>query len=411
VSNKPIVIIGSGHAGVQAAARLAELRWDGGIILVDQEDTTPYERPPLSKEVLKSTDTVPVSLLRKDTFYADNGIERINGQSVRAIDRGSRQIQFTGGARLSYHRLIIATGSTPRPLDVPGADLPGVHTLSSRADALSLREALTARSRVAIVGAGYIGLEVAAAAVALGCDVTIVEFRDRVLSRVTSEVVSRHFEALHRVNGARFVFGAGVRALDGDGRVERVVTTEGTVMDVDVVVVGIGVAPNEQLAQDSGLACDDGILVNPQCQTSDPEVYAVGDVARCITDDDPRGLRLESVQNAVAQAVTAANHIVSQSCEVKSEVPWFWSVQHGTRLQTAGLRHPNDEIVVRGSAESGRFSVLYLRNGRLAAIDTIDALKDFLPAKKLIAAGAMLDPRLAADPSIKLPQAQTSFVQ
>ncbi|QSE92568.1 FAD-dependent oxidoreductase [Rhodococcus pseudokoreensis] len=411
MSDKPVIIIGSGHAGVQAAARLAELRWDGGIVLVDQEETAPYERPPLSKEMLKSADPTALSLLRKDTFYRDNNIERISGRPVRTIDRAARQIELAGGVRHSYHRLIIATGSTPRRLDVPGADLPGVHTLSSHADALALQKALTAGSRVTIVGAGYIGLEVAAAAAARGCDVTIVEFRDRVLSRVTSEIVSRHFESLHRSNGARFVFGAGVRAFEGDGRVQRVVTSDGTSLDTDIVVVGVGVVPNQQLAADAGIACDDGILVNPHCQTSDPEVYAIGDVARCLRDGEPRGQRLESVQNAVAQAITATNHVVSQSCEVKTEVPWFWTVQHGTRLQTAGLRHESDDIVVRGSALAGKFSVLYLREGRLAAIDTVDALKDFVPAKKLIAAGAALDPARAADPSIKLAQSQTDIAQ
>lgn len=398
-----MVIVGAGHAGVQAAARLAELGWDGGIVLADQEDPAPYERPPLSKDLLKAGHPGTASRLRQESFYPDKKIDRIAGTPVTRIRRATREVELWDGARVRYGKLVLATGATAHRLTVPGADLPGVHTLKTWADARAVKAALAPGRRVVVVGAGYIGLEVAAAASELGCAVTVLEFQDRVMSRVTAEPVSRHFEALHRAHGVRFVFGAQVSEFRGTGGVQRVVTADGGAYEADAVVVGVGVVPNQRLAEEAGIVCSDGIVVDEHCRTSDPDVYAIGDVSRLVAGSVNR--RLESVQNAVAQAITAANHVAS-GAGTRPEVPWFWTIQHGVRLQTAGLREPGDDVVVRGSAEDGRFSVLYLREGRLAAIDTVGSLRDFVPAKKLIAAGARLDRSRAADPSVKLTQAQ-----
>jgi 3-phenylpropionate/trans-cinnamate dioxygenase ferredoxin reductase subunit len=397
----PIVIIGAGHSGVAVAAGLRTRGWEAGILLLDSEKEMPYERPPLSKELLKAGAQDQSALMRKEKFYQDKRIERWAGHTVDAIDRPGRTVLLSDGSRLGYHRLVIATGSRARALTVPGAGLPGVLALRTRDDALKLKRLLVPGARVAIIGAGYIGLEVAAAAAACGCDVTVLEFQDRVMSRVTSAPVSRFFENLHERNGVRFVFGAAVTAVEGAGRAERVVTADGTVFPADVVLAGIGVVPNQELAQEAGLQCQDGILVDDDGRTSDHHIYATGDVTRFTGRLDGASQRLECIQNAMAQADIVAAHLTGQA-PADPEIPWFWTVQHGVRLQTAGVRHPDDEVIVRGTPAGGKFSVVYLRNGRLAAVDTIAGLADFRPAKKLIAQRAPIDPTLAADPGTAL---------
>ena len=401
MSNGPIIIIGAGHAGVSVAARLAELGRAQGTVLVGEEDSVPYERPPLSKEMLDLGSPFAGSLLRPERFYAEKGIELLTGLRVTSIDRATRQINLGRGRRLRYGTLVIATGSEPRRLNVPGAYLPGVHVLRTASDAGRIRESLSSGGRLVVAGAGYIGLEVAAAAVKAGCAVTVLEAQDRVMARATSKPVSGFFEELHRAAGVRLDLGAAIGAFDGTDNVQRVVTTGGEVHPADFVIVGVGALPCQWLAQDAGVACDDGILVDRAARTSDVDIYAVGDVSRTA---GPQGVRLESVQGAAAQAIAAADHIVTGEVTAP-EVPWFWTDQHGVRLQTAGVRAPTDELVLRGDPRDGRFSVLYLRHGRLAAIDTVGSLKDFMPGRKLIAAGARLNRGLAADPSVKLTQA------
>ncbi len=402
-------MIGAGHAGVQVAARLAELRYPGQITLIESDPGLPYERPPLSKDFLKPGAGDAAVPLRKEHFYGDKGIELIAGTSVVGIDRDGRDVALGDGRRIGYGYLVLATGSRPRPLRVPGADLPGVSMLKTSADALALRRELVPGARVVIVGGGYIGLEVAAAAVHRGCQATVLEAQDRVMSRVTCEVVSRYFEDLHRSAGAEVILGATVTEVGGAGQADRVVMADGRVHAADVVVTGIGVVPEQELAERAGLACSDGILVDSRGQTSDPLIRAAGDAARVVIDDLGASLRLESVQNAQSRAVRVADHIAWQAAgegttpgQGKVEVPWFWTVQHGVRLQTAGLRAADDDVVLRGDVDGGQFSVLYLRDGRLAAIDTVGSLRDFIPARKLIVAQARLDPHLAADQTVHL---------
>jgi 3-phenylpropionate/trans-cinnamate dioxygenase ferredoxin reductase subunit len=400
----PIVIIGAGHSGVAVAAGLRTRGWGGNILLLEAEKETPYERPPLSKEFLKAGAPVESTVLRKDRFYEDKRIDRRAGLTVYAIDPAGRSVVLSDGSRQGYHRLVIATGSRARSLTVPGAGLPGVLALRTRDDALELKRSLVPGARVAIIGAGYIGLEVAAAASAKGCEVTVLEFQNRVMSRVTSEPVSRFFEQLHEQHGVRFVFGAAVTAINGAERAERVVTADGTSYPADVVLAGIGVVPNQEIAADAGLECHDGILVDGDGRTSVPDIYATGDVTRFTSSIDGVSQRLECIQNAMAQADRVAADITGQDA-AETEIPWFWTVQHGVRLQTAGVRHPADEVIVRGAPTDGKFSVVYLRDGRLAAVDTIAGLTDFRPAKKLIVQKSRLDPLLAADPGTPLTDA------
>lgn len=403
-ATEPIVIVGAGHAGVAVAAGLRTRGWQGGILLIDAEKEAPYERPPLSKELLRPGAPEQSTLLRKEKYYEDKEIERIGGLTVDSLDRAGRTVLLSDGSRRSYHRLVIATGSRARALPVPGAALPGVQALRTRDDALELKRALVPGARVVIIGAGYIGLEVAAAAAKSGCEVTVLEFQDRVMSRVTSEPVSRFFENLHEANGVRFVFGAAVTAVEGNERAERVVAADGASYGADVVIAGIGVVPNQELAEQAGIDCRDGILVDEHGLTSDPYVYAVGDVTRFTSPWDGASQRLECIQSALAQADGVAEAI-ARGASKTTEIPWFWTVQHGVRLQTAGVRHPDDETIVRGTPAEGKFSVVYLRSGKLSAVDTIGGLTDFRPAKKLIAEGARLDPALAANPAVSLAEA------
>ena len=318
----PIVIIGAGHSGVAVAAGLRTRGWGGSILLLEAEKETPYERPPLSKEFLKAGAPDESTVLRKDRFYEDKRIDRRAGLTVYAIDPAGRSVVLSDGSRQGYHRLVIATGSRARSLTVPGAGLPGVLALRTRDDALELKRSLVPGARVAIIGAGYIGLEVAAAASAKGCEVTVLEFQNRVMSRVTSEPVSRFFEQLHEQHGVRFVFGAAVTAINGAERAERVVTADGTSYPADVVLAGIGVVPNQEIAADAGLECHDGILVDGDGRTSVPDIYATGDVTRFTSSIDGVSQRLECIQNAMAQADRVAADITGQDA-AETEIPWF----------------------------------------------------------------------------------------
>lgn len=407
MADAPIVIVGAGHAGVHAAARLVEHESPGGIVLIDEDDAEPYERPPLSKDLLKSGATPKFPRLRKSSYYGDNGIERMTGRSVVAIDRTARAVTLDDESTVSYHRLVLSTGSSPRTLPVPGGDLPGVVVLKTLKDSAFIRTKLVPGSRIVIIGAGYIGLEVAAAAVEAGSEVVLLEMQDRAMSRVTSRPVAEFFESLHAAHGVRFVFGASVVAVRESGNALEVVCADGNTHAADLVVVGIGVSPNQEVAEAAGLACSDGIIVDEHARTSDPSIYAAGDATRFTCPREGVSLRLECVQNAISQADAAANHIMGLPAS-EPEIPWFWTVQHGVRLQTAGVRNADDDIVIRGDPDAGRFSVLYLRDGRLAAIDTVRSLKDFVAGKKLIASRVPVDVRLSADPAVPLIEAQAA---
>ncbi|MFF2114319.1 NAD(P)/FAD-dependent oxidoreductase [Rhodococcus koreensis] len=406
MDNKSVVVLGAGHAGVHAAARLAESGRFDRITLVDAQSGVPYERPPLSKEALKAaTDSVRKPLRRPD-YFAAKGIDLVTGAPAVQVDRSRTAVILAGDTRIPYDTLILATGCRARPMAVPGVQLPGVFSLRTAADSAELTPHLVRGNRLVIIGAGYIGMEVAAAATERGVVVVVLEAQDRVMKRVTSEPVSRFFQQLHEAKGTTFHLGTSVTEFTGLGRVDGVRTSDGQWLPADLAVVGIGVVPNDSLAHEAGIDCSDGILVDQHCRTSDPNIYAIGDVTR-FSFSDSEVIRLECVQNALHQAEKATRHILGHTMP-ESEVPWFWTVQHGVRLQSAGLRRESDETVFRGDPRSGRHSVLYLREGRLAAIDSIGSLADFTSAKKLIGARTALDPATAADPHQKLSAAQLS---
>lgn len=401
VVERDVLIVGGGHAGAMAAIGLRQNGFSGSITMVGDEAALPYERPPLSKAYLNGSLEQHRLYLRKAEFWQDRDIDVRLGTPVTRLDAQDRTATLSTGEIIRFTWCILATGGRARPLPVPGAELAGVHYLRTLTDVDGIRASLAPGARLAVIGGGYIGLEVAASARKLGHDVTLIEALDRVLARVTSPVVSRFFEAKHSAEGVNVLLNTGVTAIEGGDRVTGVRLSSGELVPADAVVVGIGIIPNCELAVETGLACDNGIVVDELCRTANPNIFAIGDVARHPNVFAPGPLRLESVQNAVDQAKTVVGVITGNPVPY-ADLPWFWSDQYDVKLQTAGLAIDYDEIVVRGSSSASPFSVCYLRNGTLVAIDCINSIKDFMAAKKLIASQAAPDRARLADPSIAL---------
>jgi 3-phenylpropionate/trans-cinnamate dioxygenase ferredoxin reductase subunit len=402
-----VVVVGAGQAAAQLVEALRRRGYGGSIAVFGEEPWLPYQRPPLSKKYLAGGLPVDRLQLRQPAFYADQKVDLHLGQTVTRLERDARQVWLADGSAHPYDALVLATGSRPRSLPLPGIDLGGVHVLRSIADADALRaDALRAVDRPAgravILGGGYIGLEVAATLRQLGLEVTVLEVAERVMNRVVAEPVSRWYEAEHARRGVDIRLGARPIALEGDaeGRVRAVVTAAGT-LAADVVVIGVGVLPNDGLARDADLPCENGIQVDERCRTADPAIHAIGDCTNHPSVHYGGRVRLESVDNAVEQANTAAADLLG--IEARHErVPWFWSDQYEHKMVIVGLSQGHDQVVLRGDPASGAFSCCYLRDGELLAIDTINVAKDHLAARKLIPTRLRPDPSRLADPSIAL---------
>jgi 3-phenylpropionate/trans-cinnamate dioxygenase ferredoxin reductase component len=396
MNDSSVVIVGAGHAGVQVAASLREEGFEGPVTLLSAEPHLPYQRPPLSKAFLKGAMEADGLPLRAAQFYSDKGVDLLLGEEAIQIDRGSRSVELASGRRLSYSHLVLATGARQRPLVAPGIDLEGVLVLRDLTDARGLREQLGAARRIIVVGAGFIGLEIAATATSLGGEVTIVEVAPRPLGRAVSPVTSAFFLDAHQAFGARILLGVGVVALHGqDGRVTAVELSDGVILPADLAIIGIGVLPEDRLARRSGLACDNGIVVNEHLETSDPLISAVGDCAIFPSPFVGFPVRLESVQNAVDQARCVARRIIGKP-EPYAALPWFWSDQGDLKLQIVGLSHGCDEWVVRGDPQTRAFSVFGFRGGELAAVETVNKPGDHMAARRIIAAKLPLSPEQAA---------------
>lgn len=400
MTSESIVVVGGGQAAAQLIVSLRLGGFDGRITLVSDEDTSPYQRPPLSKQYLSGKLERTRLLLRQPAYYESKGVQLLLGRRVLSIDRQTRRAELDNGAELGYDHLVLATGSTLRRLTIPGSDLPGIHYLRSLADADRLRSELIPNRRIVIVGGGYIGLEVAATAKQAGAKVTVLEAEDRLMSRVVSASVADWLAALHRDSGVRICLGAQVSGFAGQGRVQGVETTSGS-HAADAVVVGIGVLPSADLARACGLSEDNGICTDEYCRTNDEAILAAGDCARAVNTSLGTAVRLESVQNAVDHGRVAASVILGTPKPYAS-TPWFWSDQYRVKLQIAGLAAPADETVLRGDPRSGSFAAFRLREGRLTAVEALSSPRDFIMGKKLIASGARPDPDLLEDPSVPL---------
>jgi len=404
---EPIVIVGAGQAGAQAAEILRKRGHRAPIVIIGDENLLPYQRPPLSKKYLAGAMERDRLLLRHSAHYSDNGIEFRLGFPVVRIDRTAKQVDLADGSQVHYSRLLLATGSRPRLLPVPGAELAGVHYLRTAADVDSLRREFHPGRRAVIIGGGYIGLEVAGTCRDVGLEVTVVEAADRVMSRVVAPVVSNFYEAEHARHGVKILFGTRVAELVADGsssgteRVVAVKLADGRELACDFVLVAVGVEPVDSLARDAGLPCDDGILVDEYCRTADPHIWAAGDCARHPSIHYSMQVRIESVDNAFEQGASAALNMLGLTT-VHDKVPWFWSDQYDLKLVIVGLSQGFDDLVVRGDPSSRAFSVCYLKGGELIAVESINHNKDQMAARKLIPARARPDRTKLADDAIAM---------
>jgi 3-phenylpropionate/trans-cinnamate dioxygenase ferredoxin reductase subunit len=402
-----IVIAGAGHAAGQIITTLRQQKFAGQIVLVGDEPYLPYQRPPLSKKFLAGEMPAERLYVKPESFYDDPRIDVRLETTVTAIDRTAQTLEIEDGDDIAYEKLVLALGSRVRTLPVEGADLNRVHYLRSIADVETIRAELDIGRHLVIVGAGYIGLEVAAVARTLGLDVTVVEMADRVMSRVVSPEISDFYQIEHTNHGVKLRLSTTVAALRGRKRVKYVETGEGEEIPADLVIIGVGILPNTEIAEQAGLDISNGIVVDDRCQTSDPNIYAVGDCTSHPNDIYGRRLRLESVHNAVEQAKTAANNLCGRETRY-SDVPWFWSDQYDLKLQIAGLSEGYDDVVIRGNPADRSFACVYLRKGRLIAIDAVNAPRDFVHSKALIAAQALISTDKLADAEISLKDLATN---
>jgi 3-phenylpropionate/trans-cinnamate dioxygenase ferredoxin reductase component len=399
-----IVIAGGGQAAVQTADTLRRKGFAGKLTVVGEEPWLPYQRPPLSKKYLGGSLERERLLIRPAQFFAEHNISALLGRRVTDVARAARHVRLDDGTVLPYDALVIATGSRPRRLLAPGGELAGVHYLRSIADADCIRSAFSPGGRLIVIGGGYIGLEVAATARELGMEVTVLEMAARVMSRVTCAEVSAFYEAEHARHGVNIRCNESVRALHGDagsGRVRAVLTEAGGEYPADVVIVGVGVAPADELARAAGLECENGVVTDAHCRTADEAIYAAGDCASHLNRQYGRHLRLESVDNAFEQGTTVALNLLGTATP-HDKVPWFWSDQFDLKLIIVGVAHGYDTVIVRGTPATRTFSACYLRDGELIAIDTVNAPKDQMAARKLIPAHARPDLAKLANPAVAL---------
>lgn len=397
-----IVVIGAGQAGAQAVQSLRLFGYDGAITLVGDEAALPYQRPPLSKAYMKGELAEDRLYFKPSAWYEDQKVETLLSQSVEGIDRAAREVHLQHGGKLPYDALIIATGSRPRALPVEGADLANVFDLRGLSDVEHIQPKMIPGTKLVIIGAGYIGLEAAAVARQLGLEVTVLEMADRVLARVTSPVISEFYESLHREHGVDIRTGARLDKLAGaDGKVTHAVLADGETIEADMVLAGIGIVPNIELAADAGIACNNGIIVDEDARTNDPRVFAAGDCTVRPLAHYARTGRLESVHNAIEQGKLAAAAIMGKP-RPNIDCPWFWSDQYDVKLQIAGLSMGHDEVVVRGDQSAGKFAAFYLKNGRLIAVDAVNSPPEFIASKKLIMTGAVVAADRLSDTNISM---------
>jgi 3-phenylpropionate/trans-cinnamate dioxygenase ferredoxin reductase subunit len=400
MSKQTSLIVGASHAGTQLALSLRQGGWSGRIVLIGDEPVNPYQRPPLSKDILSGAKSFEQISIRPGSVLENAGIELMLGHRVEKIDRSSKTVTLDDGSSLGYDKLALTLGAYPATVPLSGVDKHGVYYLRNLADVEHIRPHIGHGKSAVIVGGGYIGLEAGSVLRQTGMRVTVLEALPRVLQRVTAPVVSTFYERLHDEEGLRVVTGCLVTSIEGDKRVERVFCADGSEFDAGLVIIAVGVLPNTGLAEAAGLDVEDGILVDEFARTSDPDIVAAGDCTRHYNPIYRRRVRLESVQNAMDQAKTAAATLNGMP-QPYHALPWFWSDQYDVKLQIAGLSQGYDNIVLRGNPDNGRsFAVFYFKGDHLLAVDAINRPGEFMAGKKLLLQGAGVDKSRLSDESI-----------
>ena len=393
-----IVIIGAGHAAGQAAASLRQAKFEGPITIIGDEAHVPYQRPPLSKQYLAGTQLADKVYLRAEKFYADKDIQLMLDTRATQIDPSTKTINLDNGETIAYEKLLISTGSRPRKLSIEGSDLSGIHYLRTMDDVDGIRADVKPGANLVIVGGGYIGLEVAAVGIELGMNVHVLEMEERILQRVTTPEMSAYYHKLHTDRGVHIHTQTGVTGFSGNGSVEKVLCGDES-FDADIVIVGIGIIPNIEIAEEAGIHCDNGIVVDDHCRTSDPDIYAAVD---CTNHPNPlmnKRLRLESVPNAMDQARVSTANMLGDD-KVYAAIPWFWSDQYDLKLQMVGFSADGDSQVLRGDMDTHQFAIFYLKDGKVVAADAVNSPKEFMLCKQLV--GKPADPAKLADPETDL---------
>jgi len=397
-----VLIVGAGHGGAQAAIALRQGKFEGSIAIIGDEPELPYERPPLSKEYLAGDKSFDRILIRQPAFWEERHIAMLPNRRVVAVDPAAHRVTTDDGAEIGYGKLVWAAGGHARRLSCQGHDLTGVHTVRTRADADRMTAELPEVQHAVVIGGGFIGLEAAAVLAKFGKKVVLLEALDRVMARVAGPDLSRFYEEEHRAHGVDVRLGVAVTAIEGEGKVTGVRLADGGLVPADLVVVGIGIVPAVEPLIAAGAEGGNGVRVDGQCRTSLPDIFAVGDCAlHANRFADGAAVRLESVQNATDQATVAAKAILGEDVGYEA-TPWFWSNQYDLKLQTIGLSIGYDQAVVRGDLGARSFSVVHLKQGRVIALDCVNATKDYVQGRKLVETGAVIDPARLMDASVPL---------
>ncbi len=396
-----VVVVGAGHAGAEVVATLRQNAYDGRIILIGDEPELPYRRPPLSKTYLSGEATRESLLIRSAAAYDKLQVECWTGTQVLAIDRVKKNVLLGDGSLQPYTKLVLATGGRPRTLNEPGAQKANVHYIRTLADIDQLQAGFAEGKRLLVIGGGYIGLEAAAVGIKSGLRVTVLEAAPRVLARVAAPEISAFYESAHRRRGVDIRTNVSVQAFHGDPRVQAVTLSDGSELAVDLIIVGIGIVPNDELARSAGLDVDNGIVVDSYAQTRDPDILAVGDCAQHVNGFLARSLRIESVPSAQEQGRTAAHSICGKAVP-HTAVPWFWSDQFDLKLQMVGLSQGYEQLVLRGDPLTESFSAFYLKEGIVLSVDAVNRPQDFMVAKRLVAERVVVELQALSDESISL---------